>query len=77
VTGRSAAAKKVAGSGITKARKTAMGKLRMGKGNPAGKDMSSMGRMTAIASAFMKKRKDAKKSRQRTLGGGMSPKRKK
>ena len=60
VTGRSAAAKKAAGSGITKATKTAMGKLRMGKGNPAGKDMSDMGRMTAIASAFMKRRKDLK-----------------
>ena len=61
VTGRSAAAKKAAGSGITKATKTAMGKLRMGKGNPAGKDMSDMGRMTAIASAFMKRRKDLRK----------------
>ena len=76
MTGRSAAAKK-ASKGISAARKTAQAKFQSGKGNPAGKDMSASGNLSRIASAFMKRRKDKQKARrQRTPGGGMSPKRK-
>ena len=53
-TGRSAAAKKVAG----KSKKAAifMGKFKQGKGNPAGKDLSMKGQL----SSFLKRRRKSK-----------------
>ena len=45
-TGRSAAAKKLAGRDIATA--TTIGRMKQGKGNPAGKDMSLTGRIKAL-----------------------------
>ncbi len=45
-TGRSAAAKKLAGKG--KATATIIGRMKEGKGNPAGKDMSLTGRIRSL-----------------------------
>ncbi len=45
-TGRSAAAKKLAGKG--KATATIIGRMKEGKGNPVGKDMSLTGRIRAL-----------------------------
>jgi hypothetical protein len=44
-TGRSAAAKKAAMKGVKAKGSSLISKLRQGKGNPAGKDMSVMGRV--------------------------------
>ena len=53
-TGRSAAAKKVAGK--SKKAATFMGKFKQGKGNPAGKDLSMKGQL----SSFLKRRRKSK-----------------
>ena len=45
-TGRSAAAKRLAGKG--KATATIIGRMKEGKGNPAGKDMSLTGRIRSL-----------------------------
>ena len=53
LTGRSAAAKKAAGK--SKRTATLIGKLRQGKGNPAGKDMSLMGKLRSRTLAKLKR----------------------
>ena len=50
-TGRSAAAKKAAMKGVSTPGKKVMAKIKKGKGNPAGKDLSMKGRLTALMRA--------------------------
>ena len=50
-TGRSAAAKKAAMKGVSTGVSKLMAKIRKGKGNPAGKDLSMKGRLTALMRA--------------------------
>ena len=47
-TGRSAAAKKAAMKGVSTPGKKVMAKVKKGKGNPAGKDLSIKGKLTAL-----------------------------
>jgi hypothetical protein len=53
MTGRSAAAKKAMGR--TKATATAIGRFKQGKGNPAGKDMSTKGALLGLMKGMRKK----------------------
>ena len=53
--GRDAAAKKAAGK--SKRTATLIGKLRQGKGNPAGKDMSLRGKLRSMTVAKLKRAK--------------------
>ena len=50
-TGRSAAAKKAAMKGVSTPGKKVMAKIKKGKGNPAGKDLSIKGKLTALMRA--------------------------
>jgi hypothetical protein len=74
-TGRSAAAKKAAMKGVSTPGSKIMAKIRKGKGNPAGKDLSMKGRLTALMRAAPQTgrlgAKGLKKAirRRRSLGG--------
>jgi hypothetical protein len=57
-TGRSAAAKKAAMKGTKSGKKAAlMGSIMQGKGNPAGKDMSMMGRIRSVLTNIPKRKR--------------------
>ena len=55
-TGRSAAAKKVAMKGVKTKGGTMLAKLKQGKGNPAGKDLSRLGNIKALLGSFTGKK---------------------
>ena len=54
--GRSAAAKKAAMKGVKTKGSTLMAKLKQGKGNPAGKDMSMRGKLRSMTLAKLKRK---------------------
>ena len=54
-TGRSAAAKKAAMKGVKSKGSSLISRLRQGKGNPAGKDMSVMGRVKSSGREMLSK----------------------
>lgn len=56
-TGRDAAAKKAAMKGAKTKAGTFFGKMKQGKGNPAGKDMSMMGRVRNILKKVPKRKR--------------------
>jgi hypothetical protein len=64
-TGRSAAAKKAAMKGVESKGSSLISKLRQGKGNPAGKDMSVMGRVKSSGREMLSKLA----KRRKALGG--------
>jgi hypothetical protein len=76
-TGRSAAAKKLAGRDIATA--TTIGRMKQGKGNPAGKDLSLTGFIGGMKLPFKRRKpvEGPKRAPKRKSGGGMmGPKRK-
>jgi hypothetical protein len=61
-TGRSAAAKKVAMKGVKTKGGTMLAKLKQGKGNPAGKDLSRLGSIKALLGLGLGSKKPKPKS---------------
>ena len=70
-TGRSAAAKKVAMKGVKTKGGTLLAKLKQGKGNPAGKDLSRLGSIKALLGSGL----GSKKPRPKSMNMAPQPKR--
>ena len=70
-TGRSAAAKKVAMKGVKTKGGTLLAKLKQGKGNPAGKDLSRLGSIKALLGSGL----GSKKPRPKSMDMAPQPKR--
>ena len=62
-TGRSAAAKKAAMKGVKTKGSTLMAKLKKGKGNPAGKDLSMRGALRRSGASLLAKLKKARRKK--------------